>query len=347
MDWINTIGTRMPSLTRADLERVLTKLGSFVRGPTRPHGDPTNLRVHSPVMWPRLRTRAERELNGALLRRALAPVLERADAVITMVPVVADLARRTPHLNWIYYCADDLSEWPGLDGPTLLEMERDLLASVRKVVVVSDHLRDRLASLGADSSLLTHGVDVEHWCAATGRGARRPAGARARALYWGLADPRLDTEICLAIASRAELFLAGPRQNVDPRLLRHESIRWLGPVAFEDLPRIANDADVLVMPYADLPVTRACQPLKLKEYLATLMPVVVTPLPANVPWGDALDLASTPERFTKLVLQRASRPLPANQLAARERLASESWEAKARVFEARLFENASEGVAAR
>ena len=37
------------------------------------------------------------------------------------------------------------------------------------------------------------------------------------------------------------------------------------------------------MPYADLPVTRAMQPLKLKEYLVTDRPVVVADLPADQP----------------------------------------------------------------
>jgi hypothetical protein len=35
------------------------------------------------------------------------------------------------------------------------------------------------------------------------------------------------------------------------------------------------------MPYADLAATRAMQPLKLKEYLATGRPVVVRDLPAT------------------------------------------------------------------
>ena len=37
-------------------------------------------------------------------------------------------------------------------------------------------------------------------------------------------------------------------------------------------PALAREAAVLIMPYADLPVTRAMQPLKLKEYLATDRP---------------------------------------------------------------------------
>ncbi len=49
-------------------------------------------------------------------------------------------------------------------------------------------------------------------------------------------------------------------------------------MAMEELPALAQQASVLIMPYADLPVTRVMQPLKLKEYLATGRPVVAAPL---------------------------------------------------------------------
>ena len=74
---------------------------------------------------------------------------------------------------------------------------------------------------------------------------------------------------------------------------------------FEELPRLAREAGVLVMPYADLPVTRAMQPLKLKEYLATGRPVVVRDLPATRPWADCLDLADTAEEFRQCGLPAA------------------------------------------
>jgi hypothetical protein len=88
------------------------------------------------------------------------------------------------------------------------------------------------------------------------------------------------------------------------------------------------------MPYADLPVTRAMQPLKLKEYLATGRPVVVRDLPATRGWGDCCDLADTPEAFAAAVLRRLESGMPEGQRAARGRLGGESWAEKARQFEA-------------
>src|SRR5262249_55921606 len=92
-------------------------------------------------------------------------------------------------------------------------------------------------------------------------------------------------------------------------------------------------ADVLIMPYADLPVTQAMQPLKLKEYLATGRPAVVRDLPSTRSWGDCLDLAASPAEFARLVRQRIETGLPESQRTARARLVQESWAEKARRLE--------------
>jgi hypothetical protein len=84
------------------------------------------------------------------------------------------------------------------------------------------------------------------------------------------------------------------------------------------------------------------QPLKLKEYLATGKPVIVRDLPANRAWADCLDIADSAERFTELVRRRLAVGVPEEQRRARQRLAGESWAAKARQFETWLFDDASE-----
>ena len=76
--------------------------------------------------------------------------------------------RRGPHRHAagpgrVYYCVDDFSKWPGLDQEPLGRMERQLVVRADEVIAVSDNLQERLAGLGRESHLLTHGVDLEHW----------------------------------------------------------------------------------------------------------------------------------------------------------------------------------------
>jgi len=126
------------------------------------------------------------------------------------------------------------------------------------------------------------------------------------------------------------IVLIGPQQDPDPALASIRQLHLTGPLPFEQLPHAAALADVLIMPYADLPVTRAMQPLKLKEYLATGKPVVVRDLPATRDWDDCLDTVSDAADFADGVLRRFDGGLPRGQRVARGRLVKESWRSKAR-----------------
>ena len=365
--WVNTIGTRPPKLSREDLGKGFVKLrqwmglaadagaggttsgGTTSGGTTSGGGSPRHLSIVSPPMYPGFRHRWQRRLNASLLARKVHTVLgprpaQERRVAVTTIPVTADLVGRLDVDRWVYYCVDDFSVWPGLDGTVLDRMERSLVGSVDQVVCVSEALRDRVASLGRDSELLTHGIDVEHWqqprsmpnaseLPEWSSGLKRPVY-----LFWGVVDRRLDFAFCEALATRCgSLALVGPPQSPDERLRHLARLCMPGPVPYAHLPALAAAADVLVMPYADLPVTRALQPLKFKEYLATGKPVIVRKLPATTAWEDAADMVETVEQLVSVAAQRASEGTPASQVAARERLTSESWAGKARRFEAALL----------
>ncbi|MCA9001712.1 MAG: glycosyltransferase, partial [Planctomycetes bacterium] len=336
VDWVETIGTRTPRLSWADAKRSLQKIASMLGPKDADGGRPAlhaNLRIHNPRMLPSFASPRRRRWNARLLERGLASILSPSDppdAIITTAPIVADLAARTPHLHWVYYCVDALDEWPGLDGKTLCQMELDMLPHMDRVLVVSEVLEKRMASRGITATMLTHGVDLERW---KPPGPAHPAADPPETLFWGHADERLHEGICLALAERTQLCFVGPRGNVASNLAGHPRIRWEGTIPFDQLPVRAGRADVLVMPYGDSEATRNMQPLKLKEYLATGMPTVATSLPANLHWSAAMDLADDPDSFVERVLARAGQPLPAAQVEARLALAQESWTAKAAILE--------------
>jgi glycosyltransferase involved in cell wall biosynthesis len=136
---------------------------------------------------------------------------------------------------------------------------------------------------------------------------------------------------------RGSIVLVGPENEPDPELKKLPRILSVPAQDYADLPSFGREAAVLIMPYADLPVTRAMQPLKLKEYLATGRPVVARDLPSLREWADAVDLVSCPEEFARAALERADGDLPDGQRAARTRLSSEDWDAKAEKLEAWLL----------
>ena len=303
--------------------------------------------VLNPKMWPSFRSRFGRALNRRLVGRAVRRAIETLPAppvVVTTLPVVADLVGQFPAARWVYYCVDDFGVWPGLDGRTMQKLEGELVPKVDVCVAVSETLQRHLAGLGKESHLLTHGVDLAHWTQPPPSDppvslAGLKALPRPLVVFWGVIDRRMDVafagRVCESMDEGTVLFV-GPQDDPDPELFRLPRVRTLPPVPFADLPSLADAASVLVMPYADLPVTRAMQPLKLKEYLATGKPTVVRSLPSTGEWADCMDVASSPEEFAAAVRERLRTGLPASQKDARRRLDAEGWAAKARQFAAWL-----------
>ncbi|NQT36022.1 MAG: glycosyltransferase [Planctomycetes bacterium] len=339
--WVNTIGTRRPGLDRATLGRGLEKLRQWIRRGPRNEAMPENLTVLNPRMWPYFTRSYDRALNRWLLARHLVPVVESAAGpvvAVTTLPLVAGLMDKLPVARWIYYCVDDFSRWPGVDRVAIEALEERLARRSDVLIAVSRTLQDRLARWGRTSHLLTHGVDLEHWQPAASEepvpqldGLERPL-----VLFWGVIDRRMDTPMVHRLAGdlkRGTVVLVGPESDPDPALCEPNRVVRIKEVPFGQLPRLAQQAAVLVMPYADLPVTRAIQPLKLKEYLATGRPVVVRRLPATEEWAEAADVVDTPEAFSEAVRRRIVEGVPDGQLVAREGLAEESWAAKARRFD--------------
>jgi glycosyltransferase involved in cell wall biosynthesis len=340
--WVNTIGTRTPRLDLATVRRGLEKLRHWARpSGGRRHALPAHLHVLSPKMWPWFGSSFGRGLNRRLLLRQLGARLRPLPSppvAVTTIPLVADLVGRLPVARWVYYCVDDFGQWPGLDQETLRRMEEALVARADVLIAVSETLRARLARMGRDAHLLTHGVDLDFWAGAGAAGAVHGLDGLERPLvaFWGVIDRRMDVDFVRRLAAdlaAGTVVLAGPEEGPDSALFAAPRVIRLGQLPFQALPRLAREAAVLIMPYADLPVTRAIQPLKLKEYLATGKPVVVRDLPATRDWADCLDLTDTPESFAAAVRRRVVEGVPAEQTAARARLASEGWAGKARDFE--------------
>ncbi len=347
--WVNTIGTRTPELSLADLSRAGGKLRSWAGrlGADVGPGLADYLTVISPTMWPGFRRNWQRKFNARsvtqAVHHALGPRVPGEERIaITTLPITADLVGKLDVDRWVYYCVDDFSVWPGLDSSVMQTMERELVGQVDDLIAVSQTLRERLAGMGRGASLLTHGIDVDHWMSAAERGENeKPRGWPAIdgpvVLFWGLIDRRLDIHWCRALSEGltrrgGTLVLAGPQQSPDPAIHQLANTVLPGPVSYDDLPRWAAMADVLVMPYADAPVTRAMQPLKLKEYLATGRPVVVRDLPSTRPWYEAADVVDNAEAFVGAVMARIETGTPAGHTQARRRLASETWSEKARQF---------------
>ena len=334
--WVNTIGTRRPSLNFETVVRGAEKMRQwcFQRRKPSMHLSPT---VLAPIMWPSLHHTWERRFNARILEAQLrGPIgkLNGLPIVVTKVPLPPALVERLPAERWIYYNVDHVSEWPGCDREALFEMENAIIQKADSIIVANQQLQNRIRTHGRESTVLTHGVDLDLWQSPV-TDLQLPDYERPLMVFWGLIDQRLDVEFIRHLGQTLKtgtILLTGPKQSPHPDLLQCPRVHYHRAIDYLDLPALGSKADVLIMPYLRNDVTHYMQPVKLTEYMATGKPVVSSSIPAAVAWDDCISVADSKEEFVALVMQLIQEGLPVSQTRARSRLESEGWPEKASRF---------------
>jgi glycosyltransferase involved in cell wall biosynthesis len=125
---------------------------------------------------------------------------------------------------------------------------------------------------------------------------------------------------------------------MDKNLLKLPGIDWRGEVPHAELPGALAGADAFVFPYLLNGLTRAIAPAKTYEALATGKPVITSPLPAMKELGEHVYVAERTGDFVK-VLGSLDESETEGKVRARIELARRnSWEARFRALEERLWE---------
>ncbi|MHC0510524.1 glycosyltransferase [Achromobacter aegrifaciens] len=98
--------------------------------------------------------------------------------------------------------------------------------------------------------------------------------------YFGALAPWLWYELIRDIAERRPeygfVFIGPDYFGGSENLPDAENVLWLGPIDYRLLPGYAKEFDVAIIPFAHTDVARTTSPLKLFEYFAMEVPVVVT-----------------------------------------------------------------------
>lgn len=351
--WVNTVGLRPPRLDLRDAQRVVRKLRGWVSPPTghgpdaRDDAQGLDLHVVSPPMVPWMRPAGLRALNRASVRtlvgRAAHRLGLRRPVVVTTVPNGVDGRGIADAAGLAYYCVDDFTQWPGVDAAAARSLEAELLEVCDLVLATSDALVASRIPRSGRVSLLSHGVDVDH----LGRACdpetpALPGVRRGRPVlgYLGLVDARMDVDLVVGLATARpdwDIVFVGPTDTApDPRLHR-ANVRFVPAVAYGRLPEALAAFDVALLPYARNGLTQAINPLKLREYLASGLPVVATSLPEVRRFAPEVAVVDTVVD-TVAAIEKALAG-PRDRRAARaELLRGETWDARAETFLRRVDE---------
>jgi len=335
--WINSIGMRRPTASRADLVRLASKLRRGLGGCREVE---PNLFVINPLVVPLPGIAVTDSLNAvvlaATLRRSIRRLALKRPILWSFLPTVGRLLGRLDERMVIYHCVDEYAEFSGVPKQALLRMESDLVRRADLVLTSSERLCLERLPGNPNTHFIPHGVDMDHFAQSLDATTIVPEDLlrlpRPIVAFIGLLADWVDLELLRAVARArpAWSFALIGRASTDLAALRDlPNVHLLGQKPFSALPAYCRGIDVGIIPFKINELTLRANPLKLREYLAAGLPVVSTPMPEVARLVPLVHLAEGPVAFVAGI---ESALAEARDDTARRRRAlsmtGEGWEAR-------------------
>jgi len=300
--WVNTIGMRMPNLSLYDLRKAILKLKKmFVGNATEKKAciSEPNLTVIQPLMLPFIKWSLVRLINRNSVIRAVKNVSKElklnASTMVITAPNACEYIGLCGENKVIYYCVDDFSEWPGVEKELVQKMESSLIQQSDVFFATSQHLYDKIARQGKKVTLLSHGVDVDFFSKLPEKEHTLFQGIPSpRVGYFGLFDERSDILLLKELAlltPNVSFVITGNVETDVSELKALRNVFFTGSVPYTDLPSIAKGYSACMLPYKVNELTDSIMPLKIKEYIATGIPVISTPIKEALKLTDYITVA--------------------------------------------------------
>ena len=335
--WINSIGMRSPRPSWHDFKRICQKMRNmltFSRQTQANHG-PSPF-IINPKVLPFHHCKLVRQINKRLLLKDINNAIAQQgfDQIILWLslPTAVDMVGSLNEQASIYYCGDDFAGLDGVDHATVAPLEQELAEKVDLILVVSKILARKFTN--PNTIILPHGVDYPLFSTPAERPDDLPSGGPVAGFY-GSISPWLDTELlaqsAIAMPSWQFVFIGEIKTDVSS-LQALPNVHFLGPRPHHLLPSYVQHWDVAMLPFRNNRQIEACNPLKLREYLASGTPIAATAFPAVREYDNLVAIQSHREPFSRVIL-RAEQQKQAKNLR-QETVATQSWQHRAAELDA-------------
>jgi glycosyltransferase involved in cell wall biosynthesis len=242
----------------------------------------------------------------------------------------------------VYYCYDNISAavWAAKHGTA---QEQELLEKADTLIFSSEALKTEKTPKGKTAYVVNNGVDLTLFEEAM-QSPREAIGTQKNIVYTGSVDNRLDYDLLEQIISHNKCFrfhFIG-RINTDQveRLKALENVELYGAVTLSELPNLMKNMDAGIIPFVKDDFTKNIYPMKVHEYLALGLPVIMTDFADLSDLTEMVDIAYNTIQFNhKLTtaVQNDSAELKAKRV---QMAISNSWRKKGEAFEKILRANA-------
>lgn len=331
--WVNSIGLRAPSVSKADFTRSFKKIASAFEPIKEVE---KNLFVLSPLSIPAYGARAIQAFNSRSLRwqirRALKKLGFKKLVNYVFLPSAAPLAGNLDEDYILYHCVDEYSQFSDIPTEPIARLERELLKKADLVAVSAEVLYHAKIEHNPNTHLIRHGVDYNHFVAALDERTEIPDDIKdlpkpVIGLY-GLIEDWIDIELLEKTAKHfadASLVVIGKIKTDVSRIENLPNVKILGRKPYQTLPAYCKGFDVALNPFVINELTLAANPLKVREYLAAGLEVVSTDIP-EVAILKNCRIARTHDEFIEQIEAVLKNPKP--RRAVSDSIRAESWDAR-------------------
>jgi glycosyltransferase involved in cell wall biosynthesis len=339
--WVNSIGYRTPTASKADISRAFKKLAAVATPIREPE---KNIFVLNPLAIPAYGKPRIRDLNRRLLRfqvkRAMRKLGFKNPLNWVFNPAAAIIAGTLGEEKVIYYCVDEYTAFSGVSSSSLAELEQELLRRADLVIVSADLLYQSKAPFNPRTVMVRHGVDYTHFSRALDDDTRVPAEIadlpRPVIGFHGLIADWVDLDLMAEVAkhfSHGSVVMIGKATTDTSAIKSLPNVHLLGRKPYALLPAYCKGFDVALNPFRISELTLNANPLKVREYLAAGLQVVSTAIPEVEVLGQCR-IGRTAEEFIREI--EAALEDPGVSRARSEAIRAESWEARVDEIRAHL-----------
>ncbi len=277
--------------------------------------------------------------NTYIYRKALQKVIRKLNfqhpVIITAYNPFYGLSlqKKLEEKTDIYYCYDGVES--GFFGKRIFNVEEMFSKSADAIITTSDYLNNVKLKLNPNSFVVKNGVDFPLYS----KYAKKEIYARDRKRvgFIGSLDPRFDietVEYTVRKLSHFDFEFTGDMRNetMKNRLKAYPNVLFFDPVKPDDVPELLAKYDVGIIPYIVNEVNKNIYPLKINEYLAVGVPLVMTPFASLPEFENMVSVSTDKDDFcAKLVLETETDTV--KKLSQRTNFASDnSWDARTESF---------------
>jgi glycosyltransferase involved in cell wall biosynthesis len=373
--WLNSIGLRKPKLTVNDLVRLFNKVkSSIVSQPTNNKKsnikgyikryiksykksykteviDNSNFIIINPLVIPCANSWFSLKLSKIILKWQLKLACKKLaiiDPIIwTSLPTSVDYLELFGNAPCVYYCGDDFNSLAGVDHQFVSQKEKELVEKSSYIFTASEKMLDKFPRNKAVN--IPHGVNFSLFSEQIKKTPFDLPQGKPIAGFYGSISAWLDQDLLVqtikALPHWHFVFIGKVDCNVD-KLQQFSTVYFLGTKPHNDLPKYIQNWNVAMLPFVNNQQIQMCNPLKLREYLASGTPVVTTDFNALKGYRKHLQIANEGTPFYQAILLANAEITPAVNFDKLEKMSdllditqvkktrktsviNESWESRA------------------